>query len=126
MTDGEGAQWLCLGMRFPFDKIVFDVSAEFIAKHITALFPEGFATRRAEEIHHDLFPSQPQRWRKQSLPPFEKGNLRIGKKRHERSNETGSLVLGKRLIIPQSVGRDPREFRVGGNEMIPICKMLVN
>jgi hypothetical protein len=31
-AEAESAQWLCLGVRFPLDKIVFNVSAEFIAK----------------------------------------------------------------------------------------------
>jgi hypothetical protein len=47
-AEAESTQWFCVGVRFPFDKIVFNVSAEFIAEHITALFPKGFATRRAE------------------------------------------------------------------------------
>ena len=61
LANTKGACWPCVGVRFPFDKIVIDVSAEFIAKHVGAFFPERLATRRAKEIHHNLFPAPLQR-----------------------------------------------------------------
>src|SRR5436189_6437334 len=38
LTDAEGPHWFCVGMGLPFHKIVFDVTAEFVAKHIGAVF----------------------------------------------------------------------------------------
>jgi hypothetical protein len=44
VAHAEGAHRLCIRMRFPFDQIIFDVSAEFVTKHIGAMFPERLAT----------------------------------------------------------------------------------
>ena len=61
LANAERAHRFRVGVRFPRHKIVFDISAEFIAKHIGALFPKGLATRCAEEVHHHLLPTKPQR-----------------------------------------------------------------
>ena len=37
-------------MRLSFHEIVLDVSTEFIAEHISPVFPKGLATGRANEI----------------------------------------------------------------------------
>src|SRR5712671_6425941 len=55
-TDGEGAHRSRIGMRLSFHKIIFNVPAEFLAKHVTPIFPEGFTTRRAHQVHDDNLP----------------------------------------------------------------------
>jgi hypothetical protein len=44
LPNTERAHRLRIGMRFPRHEIIFDVSAEFIAKHIGAIFPARLAT----------------------------------------------------------------------------------
>jgi hypothetical protein len=46
LANAEGAHRLRIGMRFPRHKIIFDISAEFIAKHIRAFFPKHLLPAR--------------------------------------------------------------------------------
>jgi hypothetical protein len=50
LANTKGACWPCVGVRFPFDKIVVDISVEFITKHVSAIFPKSLAARRPREI----------------------------------------------------------------------------
>jgi hypothetical protein len=72
LADAEGTERFRVGGRFPFDKIVFDVSTEFVAKHKSAIFPKRLATRRSDEVHNDMLPNHPQRRREQSFSPLQK------------------------------------------------------
>jgi hypothetical protein len=44
-------------MRLSFHNIIFDVSTEFMAEHISPLFPKRFATRRAYQVHNNKLPT---------------------------------------------------------------------
>src|SRR5436190_19316124 len=58
-TETESAHRFRVGVRLPFHEIAFDVTTEFIAKHISPVFPKRLATRRADEVHDDLLPTHP-------------------------------------------------------------------
>src|SRR5437867_11795950 len=105
-ADAEGAHWFRVGVRLPFHKIIFDVLAEFIAKHISPVFPQCLTTRRSDEVHNDMLPTHPQRRREQSFAPLQKRILRIGEERHEGRDKTNSLLFRKRSVVAQPVRHD--------------------
>src|SRR5262245_33629101 len=113
-------------MRRSFHNIILNVSPKFLAKEITPLFPKRLATWCAEEIHHHLFPAKPQCWRKQSLAPFQKSVLRVGEKSHECRDKPDSLLLRKRFVVSQSGRCKFGKLGIRGDELIPICEVLVN
>src|SRR5215510_8431563 len=55
----ERAHRFRIRMRLPFHHIIFDIPAEFIAKHVSPAFPKCPATWRAHEIHDHKLPSAP-------------------------------------------------------------------
>src|SRR5882724_3654806 len=93
-----------------FIRSVSDVLAEFVAKHISAFFPERLTTRRSNEVHDNMLPTHPQRRRKQSFAPLQKRILRIREERHEGSDKPNSLLFGKRSVIAQSLRNDLSQF----------------
>ena len=126
LANAEDAHRFRVGVRLSFDKVVFDVSAEFIAKHISAVFPKCLATRRSDEVHDNMLPTHPQRRREQSFAPLQKRILRIREERHEGRDKTNSLLFGKRSVVAQSLRNDLGKLIIGGNQMIPFGEMLVH
>src|SRR6516162_2235037 len=61
LANAENTHRFRVGVRLLFHYLIFNVSAEFIAKHVSAIFPERLAARRAYQIHDDKLPTQPQR-----------------------------------------------------------------
>src|SRR5262249_141339 len=104
--EAERAHRFRVGVRLPFHKVSFDVSAEFVAKHVGALLPKGLSTRRTHEIHDDKLPTAPQRLRPQSLPPLPKSLLRVRKECHKGWDKPNSLLFRKRCVVAQSLRND--------------------
>src|SRR5262245_14783385 len=76
-ADAKDTHWFRIGVRLPLYKVVVDVSAKFIAKHVSAVFPKRLTTRRSHEVYDNMLPTHPQRRREQSLAPLQKRILRI-------------------------------------------------
>jgi hypothetical protein len=109
-----------------FHEVALDVSTEFIAKHVSPVFPKGLATRRADEIHNDKFPTEPQRRREQSVAPLQKCILRLRKKRHKGRDRPNSLLFGKRSIVAQPRRNDLGKLIIGGNQVILFGEVFVH
>src|SRR5438477_3284837 len=58
-TETESAHRFRVGVRFPFHEITLDVTAEFMVKNISAVFPKCLGARRADEVHDYLLPTHP-------------------------------------------------------------------
>jgi hypothetical protein len=108
-----------------FHEIIFDVLAEFIAKHISPVFPKCLTTWRPDEVHNDMLPTHPQRRLEQSLAPLQKCILRVRKKRHIRRDKPHSLLFGKRPVVAQPFRNDLGKVIIGGNQVVPFGEVFV-
>jgi len=126
LTDGKSTHRFCVGMRLPFHEIIFDVPPEFVAKHISAIFPKCLTARRSDEVHDDMLPPHPQRRREQSFAPLQKRILRIREERHEGRDKTNSLLFGKGSVVTQPLRNDLGKLIIGGDQVVPFGEVFAH